>query len=478
MHNATIGDLKTGYLEHILFAILAGFSLCFWQERTLILDAAFQSYLFISTGLPAIMVERFGAGLTHLLPLMGVYLGFSLKSVLILYSFSIVLFHYILFFISKNVLKNNALALAIMLFNVFLIGDAFFWMQNELLQGISLMFVMWGFFIKKQALINCHWWDYLIGIGLITTVIYYHPLIIFPLAYVWLFLFIDEKQFINKRLLFILLGLFILIFLSKYLLRQPNFYDRGMTSQYVKEFHFSINELMQSKGLSMLKTHLLDSFLFLIPAFLWVNIFYFKNKKHFKLALFNAFFIGYFILITQRYLDDTRWYSAECHYQPLAVFLIIPLIWDILPSIRNKKTVLLGLAIFISVRLFFICQTHKSYTERLNYINDLVNTPSVNQHKKVIINEQQINKEKLMMTWGMPYEALQISALKSPDSAKIIVITDNNLEKENKLSNSKDSMVTFLMLPKIAFKDLPKNYYNLTDTSAYKLQNINFSQQK
>ena len=60
-------------------------------------------------------------------------------------------------------------------------------------------------------------------------------------------------------------------------------------------------------------------------------------------------------------------------------------------------------------------------------------------------------------------------ALKSPDSAKIIVITDNELEKENELLNSKDSMITFLMLPKIAFKDLPKNYYNLTDTSAYKL---------
>jgi hypothetical protein len=469
MNNTKISNFVTSSLGHFLFAILTLFSLYFWQERTLILDAAFQSYLFISTGRPAIMVERFGAGLTHLLPLMGVYLGFSLKNVLILYSFSIVLFHYVLFFISKKLLKDNAIALAIVLFNVFLIGDAFFWMQNELLQGISLMFVMWGFFIKKQTLTDYHWWDYLMGVGLITTVIYYHPLIIFPIAYVWLFFFIDEKNRISKRLLFILLGLFILIFLSKYLLRQPNFYDRGMTSQYVKEFHFSINTLMQSKGLNMLKTHLLDSFNFLIPAYLWVNVFYFKNKNYLKIALFNAFFIAYFLLITQRYLDDTRWYSAECHYQPLAVFLIMPLIWDVLPSIRNKKAVLMGLILFVSIRLFFIFQTHKPYTERLNYITNLVNTPSVNQPKKVIINEKKIDKEKLMMTWGMPYESMQITALKSPDSTRIFVITDNEFEKEKELLNSKDSMVTFLMLPKIAFKDLPKNYYNLTDTSAYKL---------
>jgi hypothetical protein len=228
----------------------------------------------------------------------------------------------------------------------------------------------------------------------------------------------------------------------------------------------------------MLKTHLSDSFAFLIPAFLWVNIFYFKHKKYLKIALFNAFFMAYFLLITQRYLEDTRWYSAECHYQPLAVFLIIPLIWDILPSIRPKKAVLVGIMIFLSIRLFFIFQTHTPYTERLNYIKDLVNTPSINQHKKVIINEQEIDKEKLMMTWGIPYEALQISALKSPDSTKIIVITDTGLEKEKELLSSKDSMVTFLMLPKIAFKDLPKNYYNLTDTTAYKLLTVNALQQK
>jgi hypothetical protein len=454
---------------HILFAILGAFSLYFWQERTLMLDAAFQSYLFISTGLPAIMVERFGAGLTQLLPLLGVYLGFSLKNVLILYSFSIVLFHYVLFFITKNLLKAKETSLAILFFNVFLTGEAFFWMQNELLQGISLMFLMWGFFIKKQVLKQYQWWDYLTGFGLITTVIYYHPLIVFPMAYVWLFLYIDEKQLIEKRFLLILLGLFVLVFLSKYILRQPNFYDRGMTSQYVKGFNFSIKGLLQSKGLNMFSAHLLDNFAFLIPAFLWVNIFYFRNKKFLKLALFNTFFIAYFLLILQRYLNTLLpWYIAECHYQPLAVFLIIPFVWDILPSIRYEKGVLVGFVAFLSIRLFFIFQTHKPYSERLNYVRTALENAPINQHKKVLINEHQMDDQKLMMPWAMPFESLQISALKSPDSAKIVVITDDGLEEEKAVINSRDSMVTVFRLPKTAFKDLPKRYYNVTDTSAYK----------
>ena len=179
-----VSNFKRSYLGHSLFIFLGIFSLYFWQERTLILDAAFQSYLFISTGHPAIMVERFGAGLTHLLPLLGVYLGLKLKYVLILYSLSIVLFHYILLLINQLALKNNAISVAIVLFNLFLIGDSFFWMQNELLQGMSLMFLMWSFFIKKQDIHIFSWMDYIVGFGLIATVMYYHPLIIFPLSFV------------------------------------------------------------------------------------------------------------------------------------------------------------------------------------------------------------------------------------------------------------------------------------------------------
>ena len=466
-----VSNFKRSYLGHSLFIFLGIFSLYFWQERTLILDAAFQSYLFISTGHPAIMVERFGAGLTHLLPLLGVYLGLKLKYVLIFYSLSIVLFHYILLLINQLTLKNNAISVAIVLFNLFLIGDSFFWMQNELLQGISLMFLMWSFFIKKQDIRNFSWMDYFIGFGLIATVIYYHPLIIFPLSFAWLFFFIDEKVIINRRLLWALAIVCALFFISKYLFRQPNFYDRGMTSQYVREFHFSFDTFVHSIGFNMFKDHLWGTFLFLIPSYVAVNFFYLKNRKYLKVGLVNIFSLSYFVLITQRYLDDTRWYTAECHYQPLAVFIIIPFVFDVLPLIKSPKIIILGFIAFAVIRLTAIFQTHESYTIRLDYIKNLIDTPILIGQNKIILEENTIDKKTLMMTWGMPYESIQISSLKSPDSTKIIVLTENGLEKQKELSNSKDSMVTFLMLPKIAFKDLPKSYYNVRNTEGYQFSN-------
>jgi hypothetical protein len=127
---------------HSIFLVLAAMSIWFWQERTLILDAAFQSYLLICEGEPAIMVQRFGIVPIQLLPLLGVWLGFSLPKVLILFSLSYVLFQWFLFSVSLYKLRNGKAALAIVLFNILLTGDCFYWMQNELLPAISLLFVL------------------------------------------------------------------------------------------------------------------------------------------------------------------------------------------------------------------------------------------------------------------------------------------------------------------------------------------------
>ena len=92
---------------------------------------------------------------------------------------------------------------------------------------------------------------------------------------------------------------------------------------------------------------------------------------------------------------------------------------------------------------------------------------SFGSRRKIIIDEKNVDKETLLMTWAMPYESLQITALKSPDSTKVIIIAENTSDKQKELSNSQDSMVTFLMLPKIAFKDLPKNYYRVKNTEGW-----------
>jgi len=451
---------------HVTFAILTVLAAWFWPERTLMLDAAFQSYLFIASGEPAIMVERFGAVGVQLLPLAGVHLGASLATVLLWYSVSMVLWHWLLYTICWHGLRDRRAAIAILLFVVLLSGDCFYWMQNELLQGISLSFVGWSLAANFRKVKN---FPKVVRSTLIIliaiTVIYFHPLIVFPLGFVWCFWWLHPDRPFRRAGLLGVAGLFAGIFASKYVLRTPNFYDRGMTGQYVREFHFSAVRLLHSQGLRDFCAHCGDGLLFFWPLFLLVVGFYIWQKHWWRVALVVGATAVYLLLILQRYLDDDRWYIAESHYQALAVFLIFPLVWDVFPKIPVRRIWLPVAAVLLVFRLFSIYQTHHPYSARLAYVRSLLAETQGKTARKFVVPAEAIQRTTLLMTWGLPFETLQISALQSPDSVRILVVADD--AKSTAAALPRDSMVSFLMLPRRAFGDLPERYYRWRDTLPY-----------
>lgn len=437
----------------------------FWQERTFILDAAFQSYLFVADGSPAIMVERFGAAAVQFLPLIGVWTGLSLKTILLLYSISIVLFHWVAFGICLHFLKDKKTALAILIFNVLFVGDSFYWMQNELLQAVTLSFVLWSLWLRRRDWANFTKLDWALSLLLATTVAYYHPLVFFPLAFVWIFFWL-KNDLLKRRFLMGVAALFALIFSSKYIFRQPNFYDRGMTGQYLREFSFSLERLLASNSLRDFAAHLDDNFLLLTPLLALVAGFYFWKKQFWQAALIVFSVVFYGLLIMQRFLSDDRWYIQESHYQALVVFLIVPLIWDVLPAIKFKVWMPVLAVFLLTIRLFGIWNTHESYTARLAYVRSILEKTKQAEGRKFVVGYEDADRKKLLMYWGLPFETFQMSALESPDSVRIVAIAENPDSLVTLLPC--DSMVTFLMIPPRAFKDLPKRYYHVDDTSIYK----------
>ena len=457
---------------HVAFALLAGLAGWFWPERTLILDAAFQSYLFVASGQPAIMVERFGAVGVQLLPLAAVHLGAPLATVLFLYSISIVLWHWLLYTICWHGLRDRRAATSIFLFVILLSGDCFYWMQNELLQGISLSLVLWSLWARWAATRQPLRWSFanvLRGLGsvlLATTVVYFHPLMVFPLGFVWCFWWLHADQALRRPWLLGIAVLFTGLFASKYLLRTPNFYDRGMTGQYVREFHFSLDRLLHSRGLRDFWAHCDDSLLLFWPLLAGVVGFYLWQKRWLLTTLVVGATSIYLLLILQRYLDDDRWYIAESHYQALAVFLVLPLVWDIFPQLRARAVwwpVIAGLIMF---RLVSIYQNHYPYTARLAYVRTLLEATRGRDGRKFYLPPAVVQRQTLLMNWGLPFETLQISALESPDSVRVLVVAD---ETTPVAALPRDSMVSFLQLPRRAFHDLPAPYYRLRSTLPYQL---------
>jgi hypothetical protein len=190
----------TTLFGHVTFGVLAVLALVFWRERTMMLDASFQSFDIINNGKLAIQVQRFGAAFVQSFPLLASKMGLSLKIVLMSYSLAFVLFHWLCFFICDKLLKNKNLALGVLLWYVLMTAHTFYWAQNEVIQGISLIFVYFALLIHRLEFSKLRWWDYplpilsgsAISIGLSFTLVYFHPLIIFPFCFMWFYFFINK----------------------------------------------------------------------------------------------------------------------------------------------------------------------------------------------------------------------------------------------------------------------------------------------
>jgi hypothetical protein len=118
-------------------------------------------------------------------------------------------------------------------------------------------------------------------------------------------------------------------------------------------------------------------------------------------------------------------------------------------------------------RLGGIWNTHTSYTARLQYVRGLLERARQYPGKKWVAGYDQADRKTLLMYWGLPFETLQISALESPGSACVLAIAENPDSLAGRLSP--DSMVSFLMIPPRAFRDLPERYYRMTDSASYRV---------
>ncbi len=454
-------EKQTALGGHCLFLALLAMSIGFWQERTIILDAAFQSYQLICDGKPAIMVQRFGVLPIQLLPLIGVWFGFSLSKVLVLFSLSYVLFQWLLFSLCLHGLRNSRAATAIALFNILLTGDCFYWIQNELLPAISLLFVLLAL-AEKQTQERYSLLLHIVLAFLAITIFFLHPLIIFPLGFVLVFFWFDPASVLSKKILIHIFAFLGLAFVLKYVVQAPNFYDRGMTGQFVREFEPAmLFDLPKSNGFGLFWAHLDDSMLLFLPICLLLNIVFIFQQKLFKALIFNVFIIIYSTVLFVRFREDTRWYIIESHLQALSVFMLLPLLWDLVPGIRFRYLGWL-LALIVGLRLWGIFQNHIPYSARLAYIKDLVQQA---KGPKTMLRPDQVDIRLLMMTWGLPFETLHASALLSPDAAKVMLVVPTPGQETS--PPPADSMPTFLQLPRKAFKDLPKNYFKIEEGEGY-----------
>lgn len=404
----------------ITYFILIAFTQIMYLERTVIMDVAFHLFNILKDGDFAIQVNRFGAIFTQSFPLLGSKIGLGLDTILKMYSFSFVCLHFLVFIASIIISRTYKFGLVMLLFSTLLMTHTYYWIQSELIQGMSFLVLYYSILYRldQDQLTEKIWFIPLVTM-LIFTIIFFHPLLVFP------FLFIGGYFYFNKTISTRILIQTVLIFLPLYVLKTKFIktdYDSRSMDNVENFWNYFPNLWDIPANVDFVRYVVQDYQLFLI-AFVAVIAAFVYKKAFKKLLYFMCFFFGYLFLVNICYPTNAEQFYIESLYLPLSIFIVIPLVFDYSDKI-SVKYVLIVLIICIGFRLSQIYITHDYYTKRVEYLSSILDKIQQDSNQKLLLKVTDKDSEELLMTWATAYEFWLLSTLKTGKSASIMIHED------------------------------------------------------
>ena len=454
--------------RHVLILGLCGYlalgalAAYFYQERTIFLDPAFLIFSIASSGEFAIQANRFGSALTQFFPWIAVQLHLPIKWVMIIYSVGVVFYYFACFYVVQRWFKNTGLALGILLINTFIVSYTFWWMQIEFAQGIALSMVFLAFMTRERQWADYNAFEISAFFLILITLLYFHPLIPFLLAYLMLFGLLDEKLRLPKKQFWTVAILSSMILLFKNFVMPTAVYD-NQASQGINNFKTLPSYFNIQSNLNFIEYCKKDYYLLPIGLLACLVVLG-MQRKWWKLLLLGGMFFAYLLMVNVSYAQGMPQFHIESFYLPLSVFVILPLIFDVLPLIKKTPVVLGLLSVVLAVRIFHIGSLHQPYTNRLTVQNQMLDKLEQMDSKKLIISEKDVPMDTLMMSWGSSFEFWLLSSLRNPEAPRSIVIDEDPARFDWTLSANNSFFTEWGIYP---YADLPRRYFNFTDIGYY-----------
>ena len=166
------------------YIILCILGTVFYKERVAFADLSFHMFCLIKDQDYIIQNQRFGAFITQSIPIIGSKLNLSLEIISIAYSLGFALYYFSIFLIVYKLLKNQRMALVMLLLSTLMVCDTFFWIQSELPQGLAMMVLAFGIITHKPDIKEYTKLELVLLIPILITVAYFHPLIFIPFTFI------------------------------------------------------------------------------------------------------------------------------------------------------------------------------------------------------------------------------------------------------------------------------------------------------
>ena len=453
----------TFWLGTAVYTALAVGAAVFYLERMAFLDMAFQTFQILRTGALQIQSGRFGAAGTQVFAWLAQASGLPLKGVLMSYSIGHALYYYLIFLLIVRVYRQWKWGLVLLLVSTLMTTHTFYWL-SEMPQGLAFLLLIPAGLHTKSALTAVRWWEYALLIAAAVTAFYFHPMVLYAMVFCSLYFLADtglSKP--NKALYALALAIFLAVAIIKYKVLKLDWYD-AMSLERAKAFReLWPNWFDLQSNRDFLRWCVRDYYL--VPLLVSANaVFHLVRKNWLKAGLSALFPAGFVLLVNVPFHGGDNQFYLENLYLPLALFAAIPFVFDVLPGLGRPAYIVAIPALLALCGLIRIFHAHRPWSERVQWEQTFLQETARLPQRKLILAEQQAPMDKLVLSWGTPYEFLLLSSLAHPDSARCILVDEAPERFDSLLARPRLFLGEFR---NFTFEQLPGRYFHLSDTSAY-----------
>lgn len=446
---------KIYYAGIVAYIVMLVLSVLFYKERTIFLDSAYDVFHVIKDQ-TLVNHNRYGGFFVKFMAYIAFKASLPLRDILVAYSAGFTAYNLIWYIICGSLLKKYDFALVILLSNILFVSETFYYIPSELPLGIAFtVFVFAAISGLQRKTADIYKW--LLTALLIVCATFFHPLIIFVMAYVAIFFALRNNIAANRKQYATILGIFIAaVALKTVLIRTPyEQHSLGGLRNFVKLFP---NYFRIYSNREFLKNCM--TIYYWIPV-TWAGIvaIYAVKKEWKRLAFFIVSFAGYLALVNISYaFRSTPSFYIENLYLPLGVFLALPLVFDVLPVLEKRNLALPVFSLILLSGCARVWAVHSRFTARLDYERAILKQYG---DKKIVLDWRKVNAGILQMLWGTPYEFWLLSTVEQGKTASIII--DDNPKRLDWASDTKKSLlVNWNVYP---YVELPKKYFIFADTT-------------
>ena len=446
--------IRNNIIEHILFAVLGLFAILLFEER-LLADSSYYIFRVINNESFWVEHNRFILVFSQILPLIGVKLGFDLKTVLYLYSIGHVVFFYIIFLVTRYYYKSKEAGVFLLLLQTMGIMSGFFVPMFELYYcaGLLVLFSTILYYSNKKI-------DIAILIVLALLILTGHPYTSILLV---LILVLHAIQYKNEYLWSYAVFLFIIIVVFVFKKYTASEYEQGKANAFISNLFNADYNFQYFKLLSGFMFRYYKELLFME---LITIIYLLFSKNYLKLTLVVLAFIGTLVMVNISYFGFGHSRYQEQVYFSLSFVVAYPFV---IYLVKNKKlgfmiSFLTLSYIIIIIRLFVIWGDRGYYTARVAQIKDNISTVRINEYSKFIINQDSLTYNP---NWSYPIETLLMSSYDNGSS--ITICTQEDMDYKDNKTEIRPSQYMFRRWEIYELSRLNSNYFKLDNGDYIKI---------